>query len=241
MGVDCTLFQQLVDLSTRFRPSGRSLMLGRQAFKIEPPFAKSYEKALRRAGIEEKRFHFLQEDGYAETLFRNLGLGEMETMDYAPYEGPVIQQDLNEPVPAKLHGKFDFIFDGGTIEHVFNVPQALENVFKMLKPGGRFVSANGMNGWVGHGMYQFSPELVWTFWKRKCQCVVHICAGIHKIPGTAKPLNFPDAAETGRRLRLKGMIPEGRVYLYYEIEKTSEKIRAGSALQSDYQVKWADA
>ncbi|EPX79935.1 class I SAM-dependent methyltransferase [Litoreibacter arenae] len=241
MGVDCTLFQQLVDLSTRFRPSGRSLMLGRQAFKIEPPFAKSYEKALRRAGIEEKRFHFLQEDGYAETLFRNLGLGEMETMDYAPYEGPVIQQDLNEPVPAKLHGKFDFIFDGGTIEHVFNVPQALENVFRMLKPGGRFVSANGMNGWVGHGMYQFSPELVWTFWKRKCQCLVHICTGIHKIPGTAKPLNFPDAAETGRRLRLKGMIPEGRVYLYYEIEKTSEEIRAGSALQSDYQVKWADA
>ena len=241
MGVDCTLFQQLVDLSTRFRPQGRSLMLGRQGFRIEPPFAKSYEKALRRAKISEKRFHFLQEDGYAETLFRNLGFGEIETMDYAPYEGPVIEQDLNEPVPAKLHNEFDFIFDGGTIEHVFNVPQALENVYKMLKPGGRFVSANGMNGWVGHGMYQFSPELVWTFWKRKCQCLVHICAGIHKIPGTAKPLNFPDAAETGRRLRLKGLIPEGRMYLHYEIEKTTAKARTGSALQSDYQMKWADA
>ncbi|WP_298257135.1 hypothetical protein [uncultured Litoreibacter sp.] len=241
MGVDCTLFQQLVDLSTRFRPAGRSLMLGRQSFKIEPPFAKSYEKSLRRAGIKEKRFHFLQEDGYSETLFRNLGLGEIETMDFASYEGPSIEHDLNEPVSKKLHNQFGFIFDGGTIEHVFNVPQALENVFNMLKPGGRFVSANGMNGWVGHGMYQFSPELVWTFWKRKCQCLVHICAGIHKIPGTVAPLNFPDAAETGRRLRLKGMIPEGRMYLHYEIEKTTAKARAGSALQSDYQTKWASA
>jgi len=50
MGVDCTLFRQLVDLSTRFRPEGRTLMLGRQRFKIEPPFAKSYEKSLRQAG-----------------------------------------------------------------------------------------------------------------------------------------------------------------------------------------------
>jgi len=64
---------------------------------------------------------------------------------------------------------------------------------------------------------------------------------LHKIPGTAKPLNFPDAAETGRRLRLKGKIPAGRMYLYYEVEKTSAQPIIGSALQSDYEVKWAGA
>jgi SAM-dependent methyltransferase len=241
VGVDCTLFSQLVELSTRFQPKGRSLMLGRQGFKIEPPFAKHYEKALRFNGVNARRFDYLQDDQYSETLFQKLGFGKIETMDFASYEGPSIEQDLNEPVPKKLHRKFDFIFDGGTIEHVFNVPQALINVFNMLKPGGRFVSANGLNGWVGHGMYQFNPELVWTFWKRKCHCLVHRCMGIHKIPDKAKPLHFADAAETGKRVRLKGLIPDGRVYLYYEIEKTDAALDTSSALQSDYQVKWAGA
>lgn len=241
MGVDCTLFQQLVELSTRWKPEGRTLMLGRHEFKIEPPFAKTYERTLQAANLEGRRFDYLQEDTFSETLFRKLGFGEIETMDFKAYEGPTIEQDLNEPVPKKLHKKFDFIFDGGTIEHVFNVPQALMNVFHMLKPGGRFISANGMNGWVGHGMYQFSPELVWTFWKRKCRCIVHRCDGIHKIPGRAKILRFPDAAETGGRLRLKGKIPDGRVYLYYEVERTEADANEGSALQSDYQARWANA
>lgn len=226
-------------MSTRWSPDGRALMLGRQGFKIEPRFAKQYERVIRAAGLEGRRFDYLQEDGYSETLFEKLGFGKIETMDFASYEGPSIEQDLNQPVPKSLHKKFNFIFDGGTIEHVFDVPQALENVFNMLKPGGRFVSANGMNGWVGHGMYQFNPELVWTFWKRKCQCIVHSCLGIHKIPGQAKILSFPDAAEHGRRLRLKGKIPDGRVYLYYEVQKTEAPMRDASALQSDYQVRWA--
>lgn len=214
-------------------------MLGRQTLKIEPRFAKRYEAALKRGGLEGRRFDYLQDDGYSENMFEKFGFGQIETMDYASYEGPSIEQDLNKPVPTKLHKKFGFIFDGGTIEHVFNVPQALENVFNMLKPGGRFVSANGMNGWVGHGMYQFNPELVWTFWKRKCQCIVHRCLGIHKIPGHAKILSFPDAAKTGQRLRLKGKIPEGRVYLYYEVERTAAPMLETSALQSDYQTRWA--
>lgn len=242
MGVDCTLFQQLVELSTRFRPEGRTLMLGRHGFTIERPFAKIYERALRAAGLEGRRFDYLQEDGYSERLFEKLGFGKIETLDFAAYEGPGLEHDLNKPVPEELHNSFGFIFDGGTLEHVFNIPQALENVFNMLAPGGRFVSANGMNGWVGHGMYQLGPELVWTFWKRKCGCVVHRCAGLTKIPDKAEPLEFPDAAETGRRLRLKGRVPDGRVYLYYEVEKPhSAALSADSALQSDYAVKWAQA
>ncbi|WP_159808271.1 hypothetical protein [Litoreibacter roseus] len=216
-------------------------MLGRQSFRIERQFARRYDAALRRAGLEKRRFGLVQDDGFSEKLFAELGLGEIETMDYASFEGPSIEQDLNQPVPESLYNQFGFIFDGGTIEHVFNVPQALENVFHMLKPGGRFVSANGMNGWVGHGMYQFSPELVWTFWKRKCHANVHMCAGIHKIPGRADPLNFPDAAETGRRLKLKGKIPTGRMYLYYEVEKTDETLSSGSVLQSDYERFWDTA
>ena len=240
MGVDYVLFERLCALSARFRPMGRTLMLGRHTFAIQAQLAARYETALSDHGHKGRRFDYLQDDGYCETLMQKLGFGQIETMDFSDYEGAQIIQDLSKPVPPALEQQFDFIFDGGTIEHVFNVPVALENVFRMLKPGGRFVSANGMNGWVGHGIYQFNPELVWSFWGRMAGCQVHDCRGIKKLP-TAKDqhLEFPDPAATGKRLRLKGKIPEGRVYLYYEVERLPTSRLGDVMLQSDYETKWS--
>ncbi|CUJ21996.1 hypothetical protein [Cognatishimia activa] len=239
MGVDFELFERLVELSTRFRPNGRTLMLGRHTFKVPEKITHKFVRTLRRKEVDLNVEEIQQEDGYCETLMRKLGFGEMEAMDFSDYEGASILHDLNRPVPKALHGQFSFIFDGGTIEHVFNVPQALENAFLLLKPGGRFVSANGFNGWPAHGIYQFNPELVWTYWKRNCGCIVHDCRGIQKKPrGGNYHLPFPDPAETGRRLRLKGKVPEGRMYLYYEIERTAESVLKDLVLQSDYETKW---
>ena len=240
MGVDYVLFERLAELSTRFKPAGRSLGLGRHTFKIESSFAPRYEKALKENGLEGKRFDYLQDDGYYETLMRKMGFGEIESMDFSDYEGATIIHDLSKPVPDDLEEQFDFIFDGGTLEHVFNVPVALENVFRMLKPGGRFVSANGMNGFNGHGLYQFGPDLVWTYWRRTVQCEVHSCRGITKWPAEKDfHLEFKDPAELGHRLRLKGRIPPERFYLYYEVERLPGSAISEATLQSDYEVKWA--
>lgn len=239
MGIDCVLFERLVALSAQGLRPGRSVMLGRQGLKFERAHARRYSEALKRAGLGMSRFDLLQEDGFSETMFRELGFGEIESADLSDYEGATILQDLNEPLAPSLKGRFDFVFDGGTIEHVFNVPQALDNVFDMLAPGGLFVSANGLSGWTGHGMYQFNPELVWTYWRRARNCEVLACLGLPKDPG-AKAIVFPDPAERGVRLKLRGRIPEGRVYLYYEVRKTQDAARAASVLQSDYAVKWAD-
>ncbi|MDW3119279.1 MAG: methyltransferase domain-containing protein [Roseovarius pacificus] len=150
MGVDYVTFDSLVDLSTRFKPEGRTLMLGRQGFKIKRRDAKRYEASLKKNGVEARRFDFLQEDGYAETLMRKLGFGEMETMDFSDYEGASILHDLNKRPPKELENQFDFIFDGGTVEHVFNVPVALEGLYRMLKPGGRL------------GVVEWAERLVWA-------------------------------------------------------------------------------
>ena len=239
MGVDYVLFERLAELSTRFRPAGRTLMLGRQSFKIQTPYRKLYETALQAYGIAGKRFDLLQDDGFSETLMDKLGFGAMETMDFSDYEGATVIHDLNQLPPDTLSDQFDLIFDGGTIEHVFNVPNALECVFRMLKPGGRFISANGLNGWYGHGMYQFNPELVWTFWGRACNCNVIDCRAIPIEPDQDfKQIVFQDPAGTGHRLWLKGKIGPGRTYLYYEVEKTDLSHLPKFALQSDYETKW---
>ncbi|WP_300547345.1 methyltransferase domain-containing protein [Roseovarius sp.] len=237
--MDYVLFDKLVELSTRFQPVGRTLMLGRQKFRIQGKHRKLYEKSLKRNGIEGKRFDYLQEDGYCETLMRRLGFGEIEALDFSDYEGADVIHDLNRKPTKKLENKFDLIFDGGTLEHVFNVPMALEGVFRMLKPGGRFVSANGLNGWYGHGMYQFNPELVWTFWRRACNCEVIDCRAIPIDPEAGfKQIAFADPAEVGHRLRLRNKIGPGRTYLYYEVEKTEQSRLPDFALQSDYEATW---
>ncbi len=239
MGVDYVLFERLVELSTRFKPQGRSLMLGRQAFGIQTRHRHLYERSLKSHGYDEKRFDFLQEDGFSETLMKRLGFGDIETMDFSDYEGAGIIHDLNRLPPAWLENQFDLIFDGGTVEHVFNVPNALEGIFRMLRPGGRFVSANGLNGWYGHGMYQFNPELVWTFWGRACNCKVIDCRAIPVDPDQEfAQVPFEDPAISGHRLWLKGKIGPGRTYLYYEVEKTAASHLPEFALQSDYETKW---
>jgi len=214
-------------------------MLGRHGFKIQEQYAKKYDAVLAKYGLSGGREDYLQDDGYCEHLMEKLGFGQMEAMDFSDYEGASILHDLNKPIGAEYEQQFDLIFDGGTLEHVFNVPVALETVFRMLKPGGRFISANGLNGWPGHGIYQFSPELVWTFWGRTCNCKVHSCLGIKKLPNPEQHIVFPDPAERGKRLRLKGKMPKRRVYLYYEVERPVGANLGAITLQSDYETKWA--
>jgi SAM-dependent methyltransferase len=239
MGVSYVLFDKLAELSTRFTPKGRTLMLGRQGFQIQTRYKDLYDHTLNQHRLDGTRFDFLHEDGFAETLMQRLGFGKIETMDFSPYEGATVIHDLNTLPARELEGQFDFIFDGGTIEHVFNVPNALEGIYRMLKPGGRFVSANGFSGWHNHGMYQFTPELVWTFWSRACNCRVVECCALPALPNpNFSPISFADPAETGHRLRLRGKIGPGRTYLYYEVEKTKEAHLPDFALQSDYETKW---
>jgi SAM-dependent methyltransferase len=240
MGIDLAQFRLLTALSARYKPNGRALMLGRQALRVNPKNRLRMNRMLRMAGHQMTWRDLAQEDGFSETMWDKLGFGACETMDMSDYEGAQILHDLNAPVPDNLEGQFDFIFDGGTIEHVFNVPVALLNVFRMLRPGGRFVSANGLNGWVGHGLYQFNPDLVWTFWKRACGCIVHTCLGVARDENV-EDVVFDDVDEFGTRLRLRGTLPTTRVYLYYEVEKPAGAAYNATVLQSDYRARWSEA
>jgi SAM-dependent methyltransferase len=93
-------------------------------------------------------------------LFSALGFNELESMDYSDYESCTVVHDLNKDVPARYHDRYDLIFDGGTSEHIFNLPKVLENYNRMLKPGGRMVHALPSSNHVDHGFYMFSPTLL---------------------------------------------------------------------------------
>jgi hypothetical protein len=64
---------------------------------------------------------------------------------------------LNTLIPI-ISKKYNFIFDGGCSEHIFNLPQVYQNFIDLLEVGGIFVGIVPNNNMSGHGFYQFSPE-----------------------------------------------------------------------------------
>lgn len=98
---------------------------------------------------------------YSDEFLRDfLGIITLTILDYSSYEGADLIQDLNEPVPQSLWGRFDVVIDGGSLEHVFNFPIAISNLMKILKVGGSIFITTPANNLCGHGFYQFSPELM---------------------------------------------------------------------------------
>lgn len=99
-------------------------------------------------------------------LFKSLGFSSCKSLDCSPYEGADYIFDLNsQEVPEEMRGQFDVIVDGGTVEHVFHLPNALKNIFVMLRPGGRIIHLTPASNHIDHGFYMFSPSLFWEFYR----------------------------------------------------------------------------
>jgi len=102
---------------------------------------------------------------HVSTLFKLLGYHRVETLDLFPDEDPDIIADLNSPFPTNLWDCYDLVVDAGTTEHCFNIREVLGNAVRALKVGGLVTHILPMSGWLGHGFYQFSPDLFNSFYK----------------------------------------------------------------------------
>jgi hypothetical protein len=97
---------------------------------------------------------------HQETLFRMFGFQQQDihSMDVSRFEGAEIIHDLNVPVDDSLQSKFDVIFDGGTIEHVFSTKDSLFNLCRMCKVGG-FVISIAPCDFINHGFVNFNTGM----------------------------------------------------------------------------------
>ena len=95
-----------------------------------------------------------------DSFLGSLGCSEYKSLDFSNYESVDYIFDLNNPdVPKELIERFDIILDSGTIEHVFHIPNVLNNLFKMLKIDGRIIHMSPSSNNIDHGFYMFSPTL----------------------------------------------------------------------------------
>ena len=102
----------------------------------------------------------------AETrsVLRALGV-EAEFVDIVASRGFEIVLDLNHPAPPELLGKYDLVFDGGTLEHCFNVGQVMRNILGFAKVGGYILHVNPLN-FFNHGFFNFNPTFYYDWYAR---------------------------------------------------------------------------
>ena len=147
----------IMGLASQGKTLGAAAMLGRQHLDLtSQTWAKATEQRL---GYRLNDIVALGLEAYAEPFFERLGCSSIDSIDFSDYQGASLLHDMNQPLPKELAGRFDLLHDGGTMEHVFHVPNYLANCMKLLRVGGYYVAVVPADNWNGHGFYQFSPEL----------------------------------------------------------------------------------
>lgn len=213
----------------------RVITIGRQRLNVSQP---DLQKFFRQRGRPDLAARVAAEpgDGYCEHLLKTaFGAEEVESIDASDYEQAVIVHDMNAPLaPAK---RYSLVLDFGTLEHVFNVPVAFDNVAALCADGAHILHVLPCNNLSGHGFYQFSPELFFQIYsKERGYAGTRVFVAPGGAPETWYEVRPP--CELGARVNLTS-----RDQLYQLV--LTQKVGAPTPLtqrpvqQSDYVQLWA--
>jgi hypothetical protein len=178
----------------------------------------------------------LRQDGYSENFLKCLGARDVVSIDASDYEKSSFIHDMNRPIGDELKQKFSVVIDGGTLEHVFNFPVAIRNCMEMLKIGGHFFAHTMANNFMGHGFYQFSPELFYRVFSPENGFRMHRAVVFESRIGKPRWYEAADPQQVGER----GELVNGRqTYLLIHAERIADvPIFARPPQQADYLAVW---
>lgn len=160
MGLDANGVKFLLYAKRRQVDFGQTATIGRQSVLASAAsIAAAFEKSRSQIGSSEISEILESSDGYCERLLEHLGARSISSFDASDYEKASHVHDFNFPIADEFRGRFSAVLDGGTLEHIFNYPVALKNCLEMVAKGGHFLAITPTNNFLGHGFYQFSPEL----------------------------------------------------------------------------------
>lgn len=250
-------FLKLIALDHKREPfEGPALFLGRQRCELMP-FAYCQD-IIRESGIEPKELpadfnigpnipavSTLNETS-DEALLRLLGVDEVHAMDYSNFEGADIIHDLNLPVEESLRERFGLIIDGGTLEHVFDLRRAFQNVAEMLKPGGRVIHFGApANNCFEHGFVQFSPTFFQDFYEANGFTDIRISIMIMANEETPERMKLPLPLITYTRESFGGSCSifsdlSHQVNLFVTATKTAESTSDKIPIQGRYRLRYEE-
>ncbi len=235
MGLDVNGTRFLLYARTQGVDFSRTAMIGRQRLNLTTA-------ALRRnlknfcvpiSAMEAERL-MDSENGYAEPFLRLLGAAEIASFDASDYENATCIHDFNLALDKQFFGRFTVVLDGGTLEHIFNFPQAISNCMEMLEPGGYFLGITPANNFVGHGFYQFSPELYFRLFSPSNGFTLR-----QMLAFESPTTNWYEVADPETVRERVTLINRRETYLLVIAQKTgTATIFASPIQQSDYSALW---
>jgi hypothetical protein len=155
MGIDAHALNCLL-YAKQFGNLGATVTAGRQSLPLD-------------AGVLERKAGFRDPEPspFAERLMMGaFGASSVESIDASDYEQATYIHDMNLPLPAGMK-TYDTVVDFGTIEHVFKITQAMENLVALCREGGQILHVTPANNFCGHGFWQISPELFFSLYSER--------------------------------------------------------------------------
>ncbi len=146
MGIDAPTAQVLVEARRGGVSFTQTLTVGRQTLYASG-------RQLARLG-----FNGMRMGEHGEKLLRLLGATSVDSLDASDYEGATLIHDLNRALPEEWDERYSTVFDGGSLEHVYDLPRALRSCMSLVCVGGHYIAASPANNQMGHGFYQLGPE-----------------------------------------------------------------------------------
>jgi hypothetical protein len=233
VGLDCASVKFLCAAKSMGVDFTNTMMVGRQTFYPNRTTLDLVSAALR---IPFDSAALLNKSKFGEPFFTLLGAEQVSSLDVSAYEDATYIHDMNLPIPIGLSQGFSAVHDGGTIEHVFNFPQALKNCMEMVRVGGHFTQVNVANNFMGHGFWQFSPELIYRAFSPENGFRVEAVLLHEVVPqGAWYAVQSPD--EVRHRVELCNNAP---TYILTIAKRIALKeIFAKAPQQSDYAAVWS--
>ncbi|MFK7923123.1 MAG: hypothetical protein AB8H47_14260 [Bacteroidia bacterium] len=239
MGLDTNGIKFLLDAKKEGVSFEKSAMVGRQFLYLD---AKELQECFQAFGhqlsLEGAKEILSSHKGYAEKVFTNLGADYIHSYDASDYESATYIHDFNAPIPAEHKNKYSLVLDGGTLEHIFHFPNAIQNCMEMLEVGGHFLSITPANNLFGHGFYQFSPELFYRIFSPQNGFEVEeIITFVNEPDSTWYKVKDPQVVK--KRVKL---INNRETYLLVRAKKTKAvSLLTQPPQQSDYVINYWDS
>jgi len=239
MGLDSNACRFLLMSARRGARFDRSLCLGRLNLSLtQSMLMRAFGEFGFATDEQEIGSIFKESSGYAEAFLMKIGAKLVQSVDATDYEGSSHQSDLNEGLPANFRRNFDAVIDGGTLEHVFNLPAAFKASMDAVKVGGYFFSFTQCNNAMGHGFYQLSPEFFYRTLHRsngfRLQEMFLAEGSFGKVPW----FRVADPEAIGRRVEI---VNDVQTYLLVAAQRVEDTpIFTEWPQQSDYAAAWED-
>jgi hypothetical protein len=232
MGIDTAMAQFLCGAKCAGVDFSDTLTLGRQSFNPHP---RVLQRIFSRLGSGTDARTFVRENTWAEPFLQVLGAQNLASLDLSDFEGATIVADLNYPIPDHLLQRFSVVFDGGTLEHVFEITTAIKNCMQMVRVGGHFIQVDGANNYAGHGFWQFSAELIYRVFAPENGYQIETVLLHENIPGGAW-YAVQDPKEVKERVELCNGVS---TYIMTIAKRISTvEIFAKPPQQSDFVLAW---